>query len=491
MPSYKFFDNTFLKIINDNTRIWLVNVKGDGNCGYHAVLSAVLNSEDENMAPIIQKLRKTLSSDDLKKSKKKEFRSETRSGAKLRHYLYKHMEKTSPRVYNLSVANYNTAKTRVQSGDKYRGGRVGNGWMQNDELQMLSKIFKLNIFVQSDKTSSTIIDTSYIQIGDYRGRPNIYIYNCGVHFQVIDHIKSGLVGVGPAVNISMIGAQNVPNRKAKNNIGMGEYMNFINKQTEWREIVQKNENGEDVIIFYDHITGKLILPGNYTQPNNKAGNNTRSCNACTYKYNISLNKCPICLTSKYDIPPDIRDATEIDASVLYSAHHSKLQSAKEVRDAFKQFDETNSLASAKVAKKALELFRKNENKVFNMQLSEIRKVQLPSKSRSKSRSKSQMKKNENKVFNMQLSEIRKVQLPSKSLSKSRSKSLSKSRSKSQMKKNENKVFNMQLSEIRRAELPDESTSISPQRSNSKQINRSKGSIALSLQQKFIKELDNI
>jgi hypothetical protein len=71
MPSYKFFDNTFLKIINDNTRIWLVNVKGDGNCGYHAVLSAVLNSEDENMAPIIQKLRKTLSSDDLKKSKKK------------------------------------------------------------------------------------------------------------------------------------------------------------------------------------------------------------------------------------------------------------------------------------------------------------------------------------------------------------------------------------------------------------------------------------
>jgi hypothetical protein len=401
------------------------------------------------------------------------------------------MEKTSPRVYNLSVANYNTAKTRVQSGDKYRGGRVGNGWMQNDELQMLSKIFKLNIFVQSDKTSSTIIDTSYIQIGDYRGRPNIYIYNCGVHFQVIDHIKSGLVGVGPAVNISMIGAQNVPNRKAKNNIGMGEYMNFINKQTEWREIVQKNENGEDVIIFYDHITGKLILPGNYTQPNNKAGNNTRSCNACTYKYNISLNKCPICLTSKYDIPPDIRDATEIDASVLYSAHHSKLQSAKEVRDAFKQFDETNSLASAKVAKKALELFRKNENKVFNMQLSEIRKVQLPSKSRSKSRSKSQMKKNENKVFNMQLSEIRKVQLPSKSLSKSRSKSLSKSRSKSQMKKNENKVFNMQLSEIRRAELPDESTSISPQRSNSKQINRSKGSIALSLQQKFIKELDNI
>ena len=47
MPT-KFFDDSELKRLDNGRIIWLINVKGDGNCGYHAWLSAVANGDNMN-----------------------------------------------------------------------------------------------------------------------------------------------------------------------------------------------------------------------------------------------------------------------------------------------------------------------------------------------------------------------------------------------------------------------------------------------------------
>ena len=92
----KFFDDSELQSLDNGRIIWLINVKGDGNCGYHAWLSAVVNGE--NMNHIIRELLREgilTKRKDREHISNKTFRSTTDHGIKLRHYLYKKTQNLS------------------------------------------------------------------------------------------------------------------------------------------------------------------------------------------------------------------------------------------------------------------------------------------------------------------------------------------------------------------------------------------------------------
>ena len=143
-----FFDDCELKRLDNGRIIWLINVKGDGNCGYHAWLSAVANGDNMNHIKLELFREGILTDADRKYILDKTFRSTEDHGAKLRHYLHNktlNRPNTDNGRYRLSSGTFVSMRERIQKGDIYNGGQLGLGWMENDELQILSNIFKLEI----------------------------------------------------------------------------------------------------------------------------------------------------------------------------------------------------------------------------------------------------------------------------------------------------------------------------------------------------------
>jgi hypothetical protein len=378
-----FFDDCELKRLDNGRIIWLINVKGDGNCGYHAWLSAVVNGENMNHIKLELFREGILTDADRKYISNKKFRSTEDHGAKLRHYLHNktlNRPNTDNGRYRLSRGTFVSMRERIQKGDIYNGGQLGLGWMENDELQILSNIFKLNIFVQNDRRTNyhnnRIHDLSLNQTGDYNNAPKIFIYTSGMHFQVIDSVKSKLHNVNPQTNmrVSNNGHQ-VVNKK----ISTRKYKKIIDHNEQWEEVVNRGPSG-DVILFYNKTTGNWILPENNLKSKSKSKKSTKHekmfrCKSCTFDYKPKQegNRCPMCRTSKNGTPADTTTESDRETSALLYAESIQTgtkninvspevtTSARTAINMVKYFKQKHTVQSAKKAKKALHNFSKKTN----------------------------------------------------------------------------------------------------------------------------------
>ena len=124
-----FFNDSNLKSLDNGNTIWLVNVLGDGNCGYHAWLSAVVNNN--NTSDIKDELvRKGII---RFADKNKKFISSKMNGKRLRNFLYQKTHRTERRnKFMLNQHDYDNAKARIKAGDTFNGGVLGRGWMENE-----------------------------------------------------------------------------------------------------------------------------------------------------------------------------------------------------------------------------------------------------------------------------------------------------------------------------------------------------------------------
>ena len=331
----------------------------------------------------------------------KTFRSTEDHGAKLRHYLYNktlNRPNTDKGRYRLSRGTFVRVRNRIQEGDIFNGGQLGLGWMENDELQILSNIFKLNIIVQNDRITNyhknRIHDLSLNQIGNYNNAPKIFIYTSGMHFQVIDAVKSKLHNVRPQTNMRV---SNKGHQVVHKKISKRKYNKIIEHNEKWEEVVRRGKNG-DVILFYNKETGNWILPENNLKSISKKSQKQEklfSCKSCTFDYNPRQegNRCPICGTSRNGTPADTTTESDRETSALLDARSIQTgkrkrnispevtNSAKIAIKMVEEFKKKETAQSAKRAKKALHNFSKitnslqsNLRKISNMESNERKKI---------------------------------------------------------------------------------------------------------------------
>ena len=384
MPS-KFFDRRELLRLENGRIIWIVNVKGDGNCGYHAWLSAVVNGE--NMKHFVDKLSgiKILTPEDKPHIDNKTFRSTTDHGIKLRHYLYKKTQDPPSNRYGLSRNDFNETIRRIASGDTRRRGKMGDGWMENDELQILSHIFELNIIVQNNRkdieNSNRIHDMSLTQVGNYNESHTIFLYTTGGHFRVLDPVQTGMHNLDPYINVR---SSNSSHKNSRKNMSPKLYKKLKRDAEYCEEIVQHGPDG-DVILLHNKRTGRWILPSNNLK-SKSLSHNTKlfACTACTFDYNPKKekNRCPVCRTSKNGTPPNTTTESDRETSALLYA--KSIQTGKRKRNIspkvtnsakiaikmVEDFKKKHTVQSAKKAKKALHNFSK---KTTSLQ-SNLRKI---------------------------------------------------------------------------------------------------------------------
>ena len=361
MPS-KFFDRRELLRLENGRIIWIVNVKGDGNCGYHAWLSAVVNGNNMNHIKLKLLREGILTDADKTYINNKTFISIERHGVDLRHYLYKKTQDPPPNRYGLDKISFNNTIRRIASGDTRRRGKMGDGWMENDELQILSHIFKLNIFVQNNRvdifkspinnSSTKNHDMSLNIIGDYDKSHTIFLYTSGAHFRVLDAVQSGMHNMDPYINMRF---SNISHNNSPKNMSPKIY-NKLKRDAEYcEEIVQHGPDG-DVILLHNKRTGRWILPSNNLK-SKSLSHNTKlfTCTACTFDYNPKKekNRCPVCRTSKNGTPPNTTTESDRETSALLYA--KSIQTAKRKRNISPKV--TNS---AKIAIKMVEDFKKKE-----------------------------------------------------------------------------------------------------------------------------------
>ena len=439
MP-HLFFDNSELKRLDNGRIIWLINVKGDGNCGYHAWLSAVVNGE--NMNHVILKLYREgiLTNADSQYVINKTFQSTENHGIKLRHFLLNNILRranTFKGRYQLSKVDFAKAKKRIQQGNVPTGGTLGLGWMENDELQMLSYIFKINIFVQIDTkknlNGTKIHDLSLTQVGNHNNAPKIFMYTSGMHFQVLDSKKSKIHNINPYTNI--ISVNNSNHRTSTKKISKQKYDKITQNNVIWEEVVRRGKNGDDVILFYNKETGNWILPENNLKSkltSMKSKNDLFGCRSCTFDYNPKKegNRCPICGTSKNGLPPNITTESDRETSILLDAKNKVIDknispevtnSAKLAIQMVEEFKKKETALSAKKAKKALQSFS-----VLSKSSTQTKKSKNSADSLNRKKIKKQIENNAKLARQLQREEINSY-LASKSLSKSKSSSSSKSK----------------------------------------------------------------
>ena len=143
----------------NNLKYKLVNVPDDGNCGYHSFLKAMTL----NNYKMIKNKKKVTTCDELRRIIKDKFESSKRDSEK-------------------------AAALRAAGGIAYKGQIPSEFWMEDKELELLAKQFKVCIHVWDSRLSLWTFVSNKVKNNISQcleNEQNIYMYADGIHYQVI------------------------------------------------------------------------------------------------------------------------------------------------------------------------------------------------------------------------------------------------------------------------------------------------------------------